>query len=99
MPSVWNFVGVEARTALTAFVFQVSTASGAIAAGFRGAGDAPGRHGAGGAPLKRLAAERVESIRCLPYAVDGGRTLPEREVAALAAVTARLVALDDADPF
>src|SRR5215510_10914286 len=28
MPSVWNFVGVEARTAPTALVFQVRTASG-----------------------------------------------------------------------
>ena len=28
MPSVWNFVGVDERTALTAYVFQVSTASG-----------------------------------------------------------------------
>ena len=28
MPSVWNLVGVEARTALTVFVFQISTASG-----------------------------------------------------------------------
>jgi DNA-binding CsgD family transcriptional regulator len=35
------------------------------------------------------------------FAVRCGRvrTLPERDVAALAAVTARLVALDDADPF
>src|SRR5689334_14856997 len=33
MPSVWNFVGVEARTAFTALVFQVSTASGGTAAG------------------------------------------------------------------
>src|SRR6476469_3667669 len=33
MPSVWNFVGVEARTALTAFVFQVSTASGGTTTG------------------------------------------------------------------
>ena len=29
MPSTWNFAGDDARTAFTAFVFQVSTASGA----------------------------------------------------------------------
>jgi hypothetical protein len=34
MPSVWNFVGDEARTAPTAFVFQVSAASGEIGAAF-----------------------------------------------------------------
>src|SRR5436853_361152 len=33
MPSVWNFVGVDARTALTAYVFHVSTASGGTTAG------------------------------------------------------------------
>src|SRR5437868_3393758 len=33
MPSVWNFVGDEARTALTAYVFQVSTESGGTTAG------------------------------------------------------------------
>src|SRR2546422_649566 len=32
-PSVWNLAGDEARTALTAYVFQVRTASGAVATG------------------------------------------------------------------
>ena len=35
MPSVWNLVGVEARTALTVFVFQISTASGDTGVCFR----------------------------------------------------------------
>ena len=40
MPSVWNLVGVEARTALTVFVFQISTASGGTAVGFGGFAEA-----------------------------------------------------------
>ena len=42
MPSVWNFVGVEARTALTAYVFQVSTASGGTTTGLRSFAEAIG---------------------------------------------------------
>ena len=34
MPSVWTFVGVDARTALTVYVFQVRTASGGDPTGF-----------------------------------------------------------------
>jgi hypothetical protein len=30
IPSTWSFTGDEARTALTAFVFHVNTASGGI---------------------------------------------------------------------
>ena len=40
MPSVWNFVGVDARTALTVYVFQVTTASGGTATGLFECADA-----------------------------------------------------------
>ena len=40
MPSVCTFVGVDARTAFTAYVFHVSTASGGTAAAFRVFADA-----------------------------------------------------------
>ena len=43
MPSVWTFVGVEARTALTAYVFQVSTASAGSPAGPCGFAEAADR--------------------------------------------------------
>ena len=33
MPSVWTFVGCDARTAFTVYVFQVSTASGGTTTG------------------------------------------------------------------
>src|SRR5690348_10510821 len=44
MPSVWNFVGVDARTALTALLFQVMTASGGVAASRFAVADAADSH-------------------------------------------------------
>ena len=41
MPSVWTFVGTDARTALTAFVFQVTAASGGTKLGLRLCAEAP----------------------------------------------------------
>src|SRR5258708_2660477 len=68
MPSVWNFVGVEARTALTAFVFQVTTASGGTtpAFGFSAAADNDTV-----APIARTPARTSNVLSCgLPFFIS-----------------------------
>src|SRR3977135_4429690 len=78
MPSVWNFVGVEPRTALTAFVFHVSTASGGIATGLRPVAEAIGSDAVAAATTKLARTSRALNGTFLRFMSSPLGTRPPR---------------------